>query len=495
VYGFVKVTVSGRTVTVTPTSSTGRTYDVQTYTFPGSETDSTPPTPPTTLTPTVVSTSRIDLSWTGATDNVGVTGYQLYRAEGTQPPVKLTEQAGTTYSDTTASPSTDYTYSVYALDAAGNRSTTGTTAPASTTGAPDGTAPSQPGDLSASVPSSSVVNLSWTASTDNVGVAGYKVYRDGTLISPPIVPGDPNPPTAYNDETAQPSTTYTYEVSAVDAAGNESTKASKSVTTPASQPTDTAPPSQPGNLSATAVSATQVDLAWTASTDDVGVSGYEITRNGGTAGTVAGTATSYNDTGLTAGAAYSYSVVAVDAAGNRSPAATASATTPAAGGGGTFTFAPTDDAYVDSSTPTVNAGTNTRLTVDNSPQVNTLLKFDVAGLPAGCAVSSANLRMTVGNTSNDNAPYGGDLFGSTNTSWTQSTVTWNTQPAAATTKTSSVASAVALSTAYTWDAKPLVTGNGLVSMVMKSTSGDGARYYSTEGGTSTQAPTLTVTCG
>ena len=119
VYGFSKVTVNGHTVTVTPTSSTGRTYDVQTYTFPGSEPDGTPPTAPT-VTTNVVSTSTIDVSWTGATDNVGVTGYQIDRADGTGTPALLAQQAGTSYRDTTASPSTDYTYSVYAVDAAGN---------------------------------------------------------------------------------------------------------------------------------------------------------------------------------------------------------------------------------------------------------------------------------------------------------------------------------------------------------------------------------------
>jgi hypothetical protein len=58
-----------------------------------------------------------------------------------------------------------------------------------------------------------------------------------------------------------------------------------------------------------------------------------------------------------------------------------------------------------------------------------------------------------------------------------------------------VATSVALSTAYTWNATPLVAGNGLVSMAVKGTSSDGARYYSKEGGTATQAPTLTVACG
>ena len=113
---------------------------------------------------------------------------------------------------------------------------------------------------------------------------------------------------------------------------------------------------------------------------------------------------------------------------------------------------------------------------------------------AGCLISSAKLRLTVGNTTNDNSPYGGDVYGTTN-AWTQSAVTWNTAPAAGPTKVGSVPTAVALNTSYLFDVKPLVTGDGTVSMLLKSTSSDGARYYSTESGTTTQAPQLQVTCG
>ena len=94
----------------------------------------------------------------------------------------------------------------------------------STTGAPDGTPPSQPGNLTATAPSSSQVNLSWSASTDNVGVIGYNVYRNGVQLPTATVP-DATPPTTYTDDTASPGTAYTYQVSAVDAAGNESSKA------------------------------------------------------------------------------------------------------------------------------------------------------------------------------------------------------------------------------------------------------------------------------
>jgi fibronectin type 3 domain-containing protein len=73
--------------------------------------------------------------------------------------------------------------------------------------------------LSAAAASSSQVNLLWSARTDNVGVVGYNVYRDGSLLPGPTQP-DQNPPTSYTDDTAKPGTTYTYQVSAVDAAGN-----------------------------------------------------------------------------------------------------------------------------------------------------------------------------------------------------------------------------------------------------------------------------------
>lgn len=100
---------------------------------------------------------------------------------------------------------------------------------------------------------------------------------------------------------------------------------------------DTTPPSAPTNLTATSVTSSTVALSWTASTDNVGVTGYDVYRNSALVGTA--TSTTYTDTGLTASTHYSYSVVATDAAGNLSTASnTISATTSAgAGGGGTGT--------------------------------------------------------------------------------------------------------------------------------------------------------------
>jgi beta-glucanase (GH16 family)/fibronectin type 3 domain-containing protein len=94
---------------------------------------------------------------------------------------------------------------------------------------------------------------------------------------------------------------------------------------------DTQPPTAPANLSVTAQTATSVSLSWTASTDNVGVTGYTVYRGTTAVGTLGGTTTTYTDSSLTPGTTYSYTVVASDAAGNKSAASTGvSATTAAA---------------------------------------------------------------------------------------------------------------------------------------------------------------------
>ena len=96
---------------------------------------------------------------------------------------------------------------------------------------------------------------------------------------------------------------------------------------------DTTAPSAPSGLAATGTTASSTTLNWTAATDNVGVTGYQIIRNGAQVATT--TSTSYTDTGLSAATSYSYTVKAVDAAGNVSAASnTASVTTTASGGGG-----------------------------------------------------------------------------------------------------------------------------------------------------------------
>jgi glucose/arabinose dehydrogenase/chitodextrinase len=178
--------------------------------------------------------------------------------------------------------------------------------------------PSVPTGLSATAPSGSLVNLSWTASTDNVGVAGYEVFRDGTLIGRSST-------TSFADEDVADGTNYNYTVSAYDAAGNSS---SQSAAAPVFTPDETAP-TIPDHVQASAVSSTQTTLDWTSSTDKLGVTNYKIYRDG----TFLKNSTVHpvQDAGLTAGKTYSYTVSAVDAAGNESAESDpATVTTPAA---------------------------------------------------------------------------------------------------------------------------------------------------------------------
>ena len=286
-----------------------------------SSTDTQAPTVPTNLTATVVSSSQITVSWTASTDNVGVAGYKVFRG-ATQ---VGTVTSGTTYQDTGLTPSTAYTYTVSAYDAAGNNSAQTSAVSATTAAATDTQAPTVPTNLTATAVSSSQINLSWTASTDNVGVTGYKVFRAGAQIG--TTAG-----TTYQNTGLTASTSYSYTVSAYDAAGNNSAQTSAvSATTQAVTVTDTQPPTVPTGLMATAVSSSQINLSWTASTDNVGVTGYKVFRGGTQLATIT-SGTSYQDTGLTASTTYSYTVSAYDAAGNNSAQTSAvSATTQAAG--------------------------------------------------------------------------------------------------------------------------------------------------------------------
>jgi chitodextrinase len=177
----------------------------------------------------------------------------------------------------------------------------------------DTVAPSVPTDLSASAASTTTINLSWTASTDNVGVTGYRVFRNGVQVAIPTT-------TTYSDTGLTASTTYAYTVAATDAAGNVSALSSSVNGTTQAPVADTIAPSIPASLTATAVSSTQINLSWTASNDNVGVTGYRVFRNDVQVGTP--TTTSYSDTGLTASTTYAYTVAATDAAGNVSALST-----------------------------------------------------------------------------------------------------------------------------------------------------------------------------
>ena len=186
---------------------------------------------------------------------------------------------------------------------------------------PDTEAPTAPSGFQVTPSASSArLDLSWSASTDNVGVTGYKVLRNGALVA--TVTG-----TTWSDTSALAwSTTYQYTVTALDAAGNESVPSTATGTTIAAPPPagDTVAPTTPSGFSATpSTTATTVYLIWNASTDNVGVAGYRLYREGTLVATLTGTAWT-DDGNLRRNTRYTWAIEAFDAAGNVSGRATVS---------------------------------------------------------------------------------------------------------------------------------------------------------------------------
>jgi len=313
VYHFLKVSVDGATVTVAPTDSRGNTFDVKTYDFGP---DTTAPSAPAGLTATQPSPTKTALTWGAATDNIALSAYDIYRNGGY---LATTTPAASSYTDATALAGTAYTYQVVARDLAGNMRAA--TVGINGGGTADTTPPSAPGSLSATSASPVSTSLSWTAATDNIGVTTYTILRGGTAVA--TVAGNL---TSYTDTGLIPGTAYTYRIVANDAAGNASPPSNQATI---STQADTQPPSAPGTPTAASVTATQVRLAWAASTDNVGVLRYDVLRNGTLLAAASGT--SFTDTTSAPGTTYTYAVVAYDAAGNHNTSGTLTITTPLAG--------------------------------------------------------------------------------------------------------------------------------------------------------------------
>lgn len=169
----------------------------------------------------------------------------------------------------------------------------------------DTEAPTSPSSLASSNVTETTVDLSWTASTDNVGVTSYDVYSGVSLVGS-------TSSTIYSVTGLTVATSYSFTVKAKDAAGNESANSNTvNVTT-----IDLTAPSTPSGLTSSNITETSVDLSWAASSDNVAVSGYDIYNGASVIGT--SPTTSYAVTGLTASTSYTFSVRAKDAAGNES---------------------------------------------------------------------------------------------------------------------------------------------------------------------------------
>lgn len=290
--------------------------DILGSTTPGIYTIGDPPPSVTITDPTSGETvsGTINVIAT-ATDNIGVSKID-FSIDG-----KLRSSDSTSpyeYSwDTTVETDVDHTITAIAFDTNNNSAKDSVTV---TVNNVDTQPPSTPTNLSANAASYNRVDLSWTASSDNKVVTGYWIVRDGVAIATSAT-------NSYSDTTVLPSTTYSYQVIAFDAAGNNSAPSNTATTTTPQAP-DTEAPTAPTNLVAGTASSSQINLSWNASTDNIGVSGYNIYRNGSANPIATVTTNTFGDAGLTASTSYSYTVRAKDSADNISGSSnTASATT------------------------------------------------------------------------------------------------------------------------------------------------------------------------
>ena len=181
--------------------------------------------------------------------------------------------------------------------------------------APDTIPPSVPSGLAVTGTTTTSISLSWGASTDSggSGLAGYRIYRNGSTIPLASVTG-----TTYTNTGLTNGTSYTYQVKAYDNAGNESAAAGP-VTGVAR---DIQAPSVPTNLVITGTTTTRISLSWGASTDTGGSgrAGYRVYRDGSSTPLATLTGRTYTDTGLATGSSHTYRVTAYDNAGNESAA-------------------------------------------------------------------------------------------------------------------------------------------------------------------------------
>ncbi len=190
-------------------ADTSRGYSLQEFGVYGSAGDVVPPSPPGTPTLVGVTSSSATISWTAATDDVGVTGYDVYR-DGQ---LCASTTGALTASCGNLGPNGNYGFYVNARDAAGNVSQASGTLAVKTPPSDDHTPPSTPSGLRTTAVNSTSIGLAWTASTDDVGVTGYRIYDSGTQIGT-------SDTTSTTLGGLTPDTAYRLQVRAVDRNGN-----------------------------------------------------------------------------------------------------------------------------------------------------------------------------------------------------------------------------------------------------------------------------------
>jgi len=274
--------------------------------------DTQPPTVPGTPVAVNVTPVQLTLAWAPSTDDVAVTGYDIFRSAGS--PVSFASvgtSATNSFVDTGLSPGTIYLYQIRARDAAGNVSAFSPIVPAMTPG-PCTTPPPAPGNLTILAVGPTSVSLRWGIVVPSLGCspAGFDVLRatgdSGGTFTPIAQTGFTD---TYVDTTVAPNTTYRYQVRSRSANGLVS---GPSNTVRVTTPDGCTPPLPLGSLTVTATTPNSVSLAWAGPTNPACFA-YDILRAPGSTGTsytVVGTTTglSFTNVGLAPSTAYRFMV-------------------------------------------------------------------------------------------------------------------------------------------------------------------------------------------
>jgi len=237
-----------------------------------------------------------------------VAGYYIFRNG-----VNVASSAQPFYTDTGLTGATSYSYFVEAFDLAGNVSAPSLTVPVTTWST---TPPSTPTSVVGTAVSCLQINLTWSASTDAIGISSYRVFRGTAANNLTQVATGSSTSTSYSNYPLTPSTTYYFGVEAVDPDGNVSPMSSVVTATTLALPTS------PTNLAATPISTSQIGLTWSAGPSGLPLTGYYIFRGTAPSNLTkvgAATATAYTDYSLTPGTTYYYAAEEVDQSGNISP--------------------------------------------------------------------------------------------------------------------------------------------------------------------------------
>ena len=270
--------------------------------------DSEKPTKPGAPTFSNITENSVKVDWSASTDNVGVTGYDVFVNNS-----KETTVSGTSATISGLTCNTAYNVKVRATDAAGNLSVFSNTETVTTAACAPGDEFNDITDLTAEATACDQVVLAWT--DNSTGESGYRVRRKISGAAKFTTLGDvPANSESYTDNAVNEGTSYIYQVRALN--NGVAVKASNNPEVSVPNCGDTEAPTVPTGLSASNITETSVTISWNPSSDNVGVDGYKVFEGAAVVANVSGTSATI--TGLTCQTTHTYQVAAYDAVGNES---------------------------------------------------------------------------------------------------------------------------------------------------------------------------------